>query len=81
MEVFLPSGCTKLDACTIFARELVGVSESTFQVSNGGRYGPSVAKSDANPGIEVRLEATFDPRVAQLFSQANYLQQNNSYKV
>ncbi len=41
--------------------------------------GPSVAKPAANPGIEVpsqvRLEATFDPRVAPLSSQANNLQQ------
>jgi hypothetical protein len=35
----------------------------------GGCYGPSVAKLDANPGIEVRSqvrEATFLPRVASI---------------
>ncbi len=49
------------------------------------RYGSSVAKPAANPGIEVRskvrLEATIDPWVAQSSSQANNLQQHTSYKV
>ncbi len=51
-----------------------------------GRYSPSVAKPAANPGIEVRsqvrLEATFQPRVASIIiSKPKKLQRNNSYKV
>jgi hypothetical protein len=46
-----------------------------------GHYSSTVAKPAANPGIEVRShvrqEATLDPRVAPLPSQANNLQQNN----
>jgi hypothetical protein len=40
----------------------------------GGRYGPSVAKLAANPGIEVRSqvrEATFHPRVASIISSCS----------
>ncbi len=40
----------------------------------GGRYGPSVVKPAANPGIEVRSqvkEATLHPRVASIISNCS----------
>ncbi len=45
------------------------------------RYGPSVAKPVANPGIEVQSqvkETTLYPRVASIISNCS---KNNSYKV